>query len=82
MGGYAARKSREVLENISYILGIEFMCALQATSIIAKRPSEKLQKIFEGARKYIHYIEEDLYFGPEMEIAKDLVQKGLTSLLS
>lgn len=56
MGGYAARKSREVLENISYILGIEFMCALQATSIIGKKPSEKLQKIFEGARKYIHYV--------------------------
>ena len=51
MGGYAARKSRELMENISFIIGIELMHCLQAVDIIGKKPSAKLQKVHEEARK-------------------------------
>jgi histidine ammonia-lyase len=50
MGGYAARKSREVLENMAYILGIELMHCLQAVDLIEKTPSKKLFQIHQKVR--------------------------------
>jgi len=64
MGGYASRKSREILENVSYILGIELMCALQAVDLIGKAPSSNLNKIYTKARASISFLKEDKYFGP------------------
>jgi histidine ammonia-lyase len=80
MGGYAARKSMEMLDNISYILGIELMCALQSVNLIRKKPSEYLYRIHQNARKFIKYLDKDCYFGEELEIAKELVMNNLEIL--
>ena len=83
MGGYAARKSRELMENISFIIGIELMHCLQAVDMIGKKPSAKLQKVHEEARKSgILFIEEDYYFGPQITLCKELVMKGLHNFTS
>lgn len=45
MGGFAARKAKMIYENISFILGIELMCALQAIDLLKLKPSRKLNEI-------------------------------------
>jgi histidine ammonia-lyase len=57
------------------------MCALQSIDLIGKSPSPALHKIHKNARKYIQFVQQDTYFGPEIEVAKDLVMNGLTNLL-
>jgi histidine ammonia-lyase len=42
MGGFAVRKAKTLFENISYILGIELMMALQAVDLLELKPSKKL----------------------------------------
>ena len=80
MGGYAARKSKEMLDKMAFIVGVEFMHCLQAVDLIGKRPSKKLAEIYEKGWKYISFLEEDNYFGWEIPIAKELVLKGLDSI--
>lgn len=62
---------------MSYILGIELMHCLQAVDLIGKKPSKKLSEIHKNVRRYVSFMEEDTYFGPEMTTAKDLVIRGL-----
>ena len=45
MGGYAARKSNEMLENISYIIGIELFHALQAIDMVGKPTTKRLEEL-------------------------------------
>lgn len=43
MGGFAARKAKIIYENVSQILGIELMFALQAVDLLELKPSKRLQ---------------------------------------
>lgn len=43
MGGFAARKAKIIYENVSQIIGIELMFALQAVDLLELKPSKKLQ---------------------------------------
>lgn len=70
MGGFAARKAKIIYENISYILGIELMCALQAIDLLQLKPSEKLNEIRNKVRKSIAYMPVDKFYGPEITIAQ------------
>jgi histidine ammonia-lyase len=45
MGGFACRKAKTLYENISFILGIELMCCLQAVDLLCLKPSKKLMEI-------------------------------------
>jgi histidine ammonia-lyase len=80
MGGFAARKSGMMLENMGYVLGIELMCALQALDLKGKKLEGKLGKVYGEARKKVRFLEKDGYFGEEIEAAKEMVMGGLGSL--
>lgn len=55
-----------MLDNVSYILGIELICALQAVDLIGKKPSAKLEQLHKKLRERITFMEEDFYFGPQI----------------
>ena len=51
MGGFAARKSRLILDNMAFIVGIELMMALQSIDLLKEhKASEKLQEIHKKVR--------------------------------
>lgn len=60
-----------MLENVSFILGIELMHCLQAVDLVGKEPSRRLGEIAKAVRgERVEFIEEDSYFGPQITKAK------------
>lgn len=59
MGTTAARKCREVLENVRYVFAIEAICACQGIDLRKKKPSPKLQKVYQAIREKVSYLEAD-----------------------
>jgi histidine ammonia-lyase len=59
MGTTAARKCREVLENVRYVLAIEAICACQGIDFRGKKPAPRLQKVHETLRKKVSHLSED-----------------------
>ncbi len=53
------------------------MCALQAIDLLEMKPSKRLQEMKDKVRKRIAYMPVDKYFGPDLEVAKELVKGGL-----
>lgn len=53
MGGFAARKCRVLLDNMTYILGVELLNCLSAVDLEHKAPSVKLKRIRDEVRKQI-----------------------------
>jgi histidine ammonia-lyase len=81
MGGFAARKSRLILDNMAFIIGIELMTSLQSLDLLREHePSQKLSEIHQKVRKYVPYLEKDEYYGPKVTVAKDLIMNGLNNL--
>ena len=51
MGGFAARKSRILLDNMAFIVGIELMAALQSIDLLSElSPSKRLSQIHKRVR--------------------------------
>ncbi|KRX01622.1 L-Aspartase-like protein [Pseudocohnilembus persalinus] len=77
MGGYAARKALQVINNVQHVLAIELLLACQALSFheIGK-PHPKIQKIHEIVREYVPYVEEDKPLAPFMESIMNLINSG------
>lgn len=53
------------------------MCALQAIDLLEMNPSKRLQEVKDRVRERIGYMPVDKYFGPDLEVAKELVKSGL-----
>jgi histidine ammonia-lyase len=77
MGPIAARKAREILANVEYIVAIELMCAAQAVDF---RGPEKLGKGTKAAydllRRYVSVLKEDRVLSRDIEDLKTLVHNG------
>ena len=69
-----------MLENITFILGIELMHCLQATDMIGKKTSPKLEQIKKKVREHVPYFERDEFFGDAINKCKQFVQNGLGEL--
>lgn len=77
MGPIAARKAKEILANVEYIVAIELMCAAQA---INYREPEKLGKgtkaAYELLRKHVPVLKDDRVLSGDIEALKTLVHVG------
>lgn len=77
MGGWAARKCLQVIENVEIILGIELMTSTQGLEL--RRPlrsTEPIEKIVQFVRNSgIDFLKEDRFLSPDIEIATDLIRK-------
>ncbi len=78
MATYAARKAREVVDNTRKIIGIEFLCAAQAISLIEDEMGElkmavKTEKAYEKIRRQIPVTGEDRFVHKQMEKVYEMV---------
>jgi histidine ammonia-lyase len=59
-GFVAARRAREVLENVAHVVAFELLCACQAADIRgAERLSPQTRKLYEQTRAVVPYLDHD-----------------------
>lgn len=73
MGGFATRKCKMLIKNMSHIMGIELLICTNALDILQLKSSERLMKVYNFIRKKIEPLEEDRFFGGDIEEAARLV---------
>jgi histidine ammonia-lyase len=78
MGGWAARKALQVVENVEYVVAIELLCAVQGLEF--HRPlktTAPLEAVVEEFRKLVPRWEKDRYMKPAIDSALQFVRSGL-----
>jgi histidine ammonia-lyase len=74
MAAHGARRLSRMVENLTYILGVELLCAAQGVEFRAPlSTSTPLQQVIARLRADIPALAEDRYLAPELEAAKLLV---------
>jgi histidine ammonia-lyase len=77
MANYAARRLREMADNTAGILAVELLAACQGIDFRAPMKSSKvLERAKAMLRDRVPFYDEDRYFAPDIEAAKQLVQSG------
>jgi histidine ammonia-lyase len=78
MGGYAARKAVNILENAKKVLAIEAFLSAQALdfSRISMRPGRGTLAAHECIRGAIPHLKKDEYLHPLIERAVELIERG------
>ncbi|MDW7739325.1 MAG: histidine ammonia-lyase [Bacillota bacterium] len=76
MGTTAARKCREVLENVQYVLAIEAICACQGIDFRKYKPSPALQGVYQKIRNKVSFMDEDREMSKDFEEVVSLIRSG------
>ncbi|MBO9447619.1 histidine ammonia-lyase [Ruegeria sp. R14_0] len=77
MAAHGARRLTRMVENLTYILGVELLCAAQGVEFRTPlETSTPLQQVINRLRADIPALTEDRYLAPELETAKRLVAEG------
>ncbi len=66
-----------LLDNMSNILGIELLICMNALNILQLKSSERLTKIYEALRTFIEPLEEDRFYGDDIEQASRLILQNI-----
>ncbi|MCV0426913.1 MAG: histidine ammonia-lyase [Roseibium sp.] len=84
MAAHGARRLGRMNINLSHILGVELLCAIEG--IEHRNPlktSDALQSVIDKLRASVPALEKDRYLAPDLEIAAELVRsRTLVSVLS
>lgn len=68
MGGWAARKCLQVLENVEIVLAIELLAACQAIDLLRPlKSTEALEKVHSLVRTVTKPWDQDRFMQPDME---------------
>ena len=76
MATFAARRLRDIFDNVAGILAIEWLAACQGLDF--RKPfktSEKLQVLMQLLRDQVPFYNKDRYFAPDIEKAKQLIKQ-------
>jgi len=77
MATFAARRLRDMSENTSNILAIEWLAACQGLGFLAPlKNSEKLECAKDRLRAEVPFYDKDRYFAPDIRNACALIQAG------
>ncbi|CAD0186214.1 Histidine ammonia-lyase [Ruegeria sp. THAF57] len=77
MAAHGARRLMRMVDNLSYILGVESLCAAQGVEFRAPLgTSVPLQQVIKRLRADIDPLKDDRYLAPDLEAAKKLVAGG------
>lgn len=84
MGPIAARKSREVIKNVAYILAIEMVASCQGIDLLEPlKPSPALKAIYDKLREYSDFMGQDRSLSKDFErITNWILSGGLEQLLN
>lgn len=76
-GLVAARRTRDILKNCSYILGFELLCACQAADIRGvEQLSPATKKLYDVVREKVPYLDHDEPMTDHLEAVAELYQSG------
>lgn len=76
MATFAARRLRDIFDNVAGILAIEWLAACQGLDF--RRPlhtSEPLKPLKALLREHVAFYDKDRYFAPDIEAAKQLIKQ-------
>ena len=76
MATFAARRLRDIFDNVAGILAIEWLAACQGLDF--RKPlqtSERLQSLMQLLRNDVTFYDKDRYFAPDIEAAKQLIKR-------
>lgn len=77
LGLVAARRTRDILRNIYYVLGFELLCACQAADIRGfKKLSTSTAAVYETVRRSIPYLDRDIPMTDILEKAAHILSSG------
>jgi histidine ammonia-lyase len=76
MGTIGARKAREIIGNLSYILAIELMAAAQALDFYELKSSQPLESVKALIRKQVPFLNEDMRMDFPIRSIVDLIESG------
>ena len=74
MAAHGARRLKRMVGNLSVILGVEALCAVQGIEARAPlKTSKALQKAVTVLRSAIPPLQSDRYMAPDLEVAAGLI---------
>lgn len=84
MGAHAARKLRQIVDNVQYVLAIELMVAAQAVDLAGDQPlAPYTQRIHAAVRQTIAPLADDHVLAGDMERLKtDVMQNAFASIVA
>ena len=78
MGTIAARKAREILSNVEYVLAIELLCAMQALDFMKEfKSGEGVEIVYKLVREKVSYLDKDRPLYTDINILKDMISSGI-----
>ena len=77
MGGYSARKGRQILDNTNRVIAVEMVNAAQGMDFRAPlKPGKGSGAAFKEFRKYVPFYEKDQFMQPLLLKSLELVENG------
>lgn len=77
MGPIAARKARQIIENVSRILAIEILSACQGIDLLAPlRPAPALLAVHHAVRRLSKFMDQDRSLSKDFEVLAEWLIKG------
>jgi histidine ammonia-lyase len=77
MGVTAARKARQILDNVEYVVAIELLCAAQGRDFHPELEAGRgARAVRDCLRRRVEPVEQDRYLRPDIEAARELVASG------
>lgn len=77
MGTIAARKAREIIKHVQYVLGVELICAAQAVDFKdSGLLGDGSSKAYETLRNKVTFMESDRIIYPDMDNAAEIISSG------
>lgn len=77
MGGFAARKVLQVVENVERVLAMELLAALQALEFLRPlKSTEPIEAIYDLVREHVLPLDKDRFLAPEVEKVYQLLKQN------
>jgi histidine ammonia-lyase len=77
MGTIAARKARQVLENVKQVAAIELLCAAQALDLFTNlKPGKGTLAAYKVIRRHVKHMERDRELAPDIAVVAGLIDNG------
>jgi histidine ammonia-lyase len=77
MGTIGARKCREIIKNVKYVLAIELLCAAQGIDLRGGEPAKATGVIFNKVRNEIPFVKKDREFRLDIKKAIKIIEEGV-----
>jgi histidine ammonia-lyase len=77
MGTIAARKAREILENLKHVIAIELLCAAQGLDLLTNlKPGKGTLSAYKVLRRHVSHMKKDRELSPDIETVAGAIDNG------